>query len=235
MRHFDLGEWADFARGVVDEERKAAMNSHLDGGCESCGKVANLWGQVIEIGRRESAYEPPEDALRNAKQTVRFHLPKESIQYMTPASKLLFDSYLQPQWAGVRSSESNVRQLLFESGDFHVDIRIEPIEDKVKVALIGQVLDASNLGGQIMAAPVTLLIGAHRVAETVTNQFGEFHLEFILQEGLQLGIRVPTGLELRVPVLVPIPVIADPETQHIDSKRITHILPRRKKSTRKKD
>jgi hypothetical protein len=235
MRHFDLGDWADFARGVVDEERKAAMNSHLDSGCDSCRKVANLWRHVNEIGRRESAYEPPEDTLRNAKAAVRFQMPKEDIQYMKIASKLLFDSQLQPQWVGVRSGESEVRQLLFESGDFNVDIRIELMEDTLKVALIGQVLNASNLEGQIMAAPVTLLSGIHRVAETVTNQFGEFRLEFILEEGLQLGILVPEGIELRVPVLVPIPGIADTETQNIDSKGIKYILPNRKKGTRKKD
>jgi hypothetical protein len=236
MRHFELGEWADFARGVVDEERKETMNSHLESGCKSCGKVLKLWQRVSAIGRHTSAYEPPENTVRNAKAAVRFHPRKESVKFLRQPSKLLFDSQLHPQWAGVRSNESSVRQLLFESGDFNVDIRIEPIEDTVKVALIGQVLNARDLESQFMTAPVSLLKGAHRVVETVTNQFGEFRLEFILQEGLQLGILVPEGIELRVPVLIPIPVVCNQESQDIDSKRIKHMLPRtKKKGTRKQD
>src|SRR5438034_9186745 len=67
MKHFALEDWADFARQVIDSERKAAMQRHLDEGCEDCRKAMLMWRNVSEISSREAAYQPPESSIRVAK------------------------------------------------------------------------------------------------------------------------------------------------------------------------
>jgi len=235
MRHFTLEEWADFARGLVEGEQRTAMHSHLDSGCKSCGAVLSLWQRVHGIARRELAYEPPTSAVRNSKAAFTLHRPPETHPKRIQRAKLLFDSFLQPQLAGVRSGDATVRQLLYGSGDYHIDIRIEPQEDSEKVSLVGQVLNANAVDQGLNSAPVVLLQAGRVRAETVTNRFGEFRLECDVKSGLQLRVRLPHGNELRVPVVEPTLTGDETKSQPSDSVEIKHILPGSKKRTGKKD
>ena len=235
MRHFTLEEWADFARGVVEGERRTAMHTHLDSGCKSCGAVLSLWHRVHNIARRELTYEPPASALRYSKAAFTLHRPPETHPKRAGRAKLLFDSLLQPQLAGVRSGDATVRQLLYGSGDYHIDIRIEPQEDSEKVSFVGQVLNANDVDQGLNSAPVVLLQAGRVRAETVTNRFGEFRLECDLESRLQLRVRLPHGNELRVPVLDTTFAEDERKSQPSDSVEVKHILPGSNKRTRKKD
>jgi hypothetical protein len=232
MLHFTLDDWADFARDIVERGKEAAMKGHLESGCRSCAGVLSLWQRIHKIGRRESAYEPPESAVRNSKATFAFHMASKSGPMQGVRVKLLLDTFLQPELAGVRSREFAVRQLLYGSGDYQIDIRIEPQEDSDKVALVGQVLNAGDVENYIDRAAVTLFQAGRVRAESFTNRFGEFRLECELESGLQLRVRLSHGTELRVPVLEPtLPEDGD-KLQPSESIEIKHLLPARKKRTR---
>jgi hypothetical protein len=235
MRHFTLEDWADFGRGVVEGERRTAMQSHLDSGCKSCAAVLSLYQRVHTIARREPAYEPPAGAVRDSEATFALHRPRETDPNRAERAKLLFDSFLQPQLAGVRSGGARVRQLLYGTGGYQIDIRIEPQEDSEKAVLVGQVLNADDVDQGLNAAHVTLFHAGRARAETMTNRFGEFRLECDLESGLQLRVRLPHGTELRVPVLEPTLAEDESKSQPSDSIEIKHILPGSKKRTRKKD
>ena len=235
MGHFTTEEWADFARGVVEGELRTAMHSHLDSGCKPCKAIVNLWERVLKIARRELAYEPPASAVRYSKATFALQRHTETTRpNRADRAKLLFDSFLQPQLAGVRSGEITVRQLLYAAGDYHIDIRIEPQEDSDLVALIGQVLNADDVDQRLDESPVALLQAGRVRAETVTNCLGEFRLECDLESGLQLRVRLPQGTELRVPVLEPTLAEDENKSQPSESIEIKHIFPGRKKRTRTK-
>ena len=234
MRHFTLEDWADFGRGVVEGEQRTEMHSHLDIGCEPCGAVLNLWQSVHRIGGRESAYEPPSRAVRYSNAMFALDRQPETHPKEAKRVKLFHDSFLQPYLAAVRSGENRVRQLLYSAGDYYMDIRIEPQEDSVKVALLGQVLNGDDVDQHLSAAPVALLQAGRVRAETVTNCFGEFRLECDLESGLQLRVRLPQGTELRVPVLEPNLEEDEKKSQFLESIKIKHLLPGRKKRTRTK-
>ncbi len=234
MTHFTLEDWADFARGVVEGERRTAMKNHLDSGCKSCSQVASLWQRVHGIARRESAYEPPEIAIRNSKAMFGTRRKQERVPKRALRVKLLFDSYLQPQFAGVRSAGTTARQLLYGTGDYQIDIRIEPQEDSEKVALVGQVFNANDVDQYLERTRVTLFQAGKLRAETATNRFGEFRLECDLKAGLQLRVALPEGTELRVPVVEPTVAESKNKPQSTDSIKVKHILPGTNKRTRKK-
>jgi hypothetical protein len=229
-----LGEWADFARDVIEGQRRTEMMRHLERGCKSCSAVVSLWQHTHKIARRDLAFEPPESPVRNSKATFALHMASKSRLKRAVCARLLLDSFLQPQLAGVRSSEITARQLLYGSGDYHIDIRIEPQEDSDKVALVGQVLNAADVGSYIDRAPVILFQAGRVRTETLTNCLGEFRLECELGSGLQLRIRLPNGTELRVPVLEPTHTGDENNSQSTESAEIKNILPGRKKRTRAK-
>jgi hypothetical protein len=228
MRHFTLDDWTDFARNIVERGKGTAMKGHLEAGCTSCAAVVSLWQRVYMMAGRELAYEPPEGAVRRSKATFSLHMASKNRPKRGVRAKLLFDSFLQPQLAGVRSSEIAARQLLYGAGDYHIDIRIEPQEDSDKVALVGQVLNAADVENYIDQAPVILFQAGRVRAESLTNCLGEFRLECDLESGLQLRIRLPQGTELRVP-LVELTLDEDENNlQPSESIEIKHILPGRK-------
>ena len=210
------------------------MQNHLDSGCKPCEAMLNLWERVHRIARRELAYEPSASAVRHSKATFALQRQPETHTKRAEIAKLLFDSFLQPQLAGVRSGEITVRQLLYAAGDYHIDIRIEPQEDSEKVALIGQVLNADDVDQRLDDSPVALLQAGRVRAETVTNCLGEFRLECDLESGLQLRVRLHHGTELRVPVLEPTLSEDGNMSEPSESIEIKHLLPGRKKRTRTK-
>lgn len=230
MKHFSLTEWADFARRVVGSDGKGAMQAHLDSGCTQCGEALRTWKRVREIARRERSYEPPESATR----TVKSLLPIHGRPGKASLVRLLFDSFQSPATAGVRSTVTTYRQMLYGVGTYRIDLRMEPQMDSDRVLLVGQILNAVDpvkTGAQI---PVTLLCGSRILAKSQTNALGEFHLECSLEGHLQLRLALPRARNVRIPVLVPSESAIPGLLESIDSKDINVIPVRKGRSTRKR-
>lgn len=229
MRHFSLEQWADFARGVVGEDKKAAMQTHLQSGCKPCAKILGTWTRVRKAATREKAYQPPESAVRTVKGLGAIHIPAK-----TSLARLLFDSSSNPIAAGVRSASTVARQLLYGVGVYRIDLRMEPEMDCDKVSLVGQILNSADPAKHATAVPVILLKGRKVLAESYTNGFGEFHLQCDLERGLQLLLTLPNGAEVRIPLVEPAKVVAPRDTEAFESYRVTGASSRKPKSTRKR-
>jgi hypothetical protein len=234
MKHYAIEKWADFARDAMREEEKKEMRSHLESGCGKCAKIFGTWKQVHAAALRESAYQPPDSVVRMVKGLGVIHGLGKARPAKSPIAELLFDSFRTPMLAGVRSSSVTARQLLFGVGDYRLDLRIEPQDDSDKVALLGQILNSSQPDQAIDVVPVVLRRGNKILAEAMTNQFGEFQLEFDLVSSLQLEAGLPHGQVLRVPLVEPVSETATKLPEVDDSNGVTKILRATKKSTRKK-
>ena len=200
MKHFSLEEWADFARNVVRQDLKKAMETHLESGCKKCAKAFELWRRVTDVARRQSAQEPPESTVRTAKGMYLLHGFRRPPSKKATLAELLFDSFGAPLAAGVRSATAANRQLLFGAGDYRVDVRIEPQEDSDRVSLVGQVLNTSHPEERLASAPVVLSTGGKVVSRCLTNQFGEFHLQCGPERKYQLRVELPGRAALAVPL-----------------------------------
>jgi hypothetical protein len=229
MRHFSLEDWADFARDVAKGDQKAVMQTHLESGCKPCAKVLGTWTRIREAATREKSYQPPESAVRTVKGLGAIHIPAK-----TSLARLLFDSSSNPIAAGVRSAATVARQLLYGVGAYRIDLRMEPQMDSDKVSLVGQILNSADPAKHAAAVPVVLLKGRKVLAEAHTNGFGEFHLQCDLEGSLQLRLTLPHGSEVRIPLVEPAKATAAQSLEGLESSRVTGIVSRRRKSTRKR-
>jgi len=234
MRHFSLEKWTDFARDVVGQVEKNAMQNHLETGCKECAKVFGTWKRIHEAARRESAYSPPESVVRTVKGLGAIHGLGRVSRMKSPLPQLLFDSSRSPLPAGVRSQGSAAQQLLYGLNNYRIDLRIQPQEDSDKVAVVGQILDSSDPDRAIGILHVVLRKGKKIIAESVTNRYGEFHLECDLENCLQLHAGLPHGQVVQIPLVEPIAENVPEAPEAIDSYGVRKILKRAKKSTRKK-
>lgn len=201
-RHFTVEELADFARKTGPEDRLKAMKQHLEL-CGRCAEAANTLRRVSEAAHRLAAAEPPEAAVRVAKALYSAYKPEKTASLKSLVAELLFDSSLVPLQAGVRSSGSTPRQLLFGSGGYRVDLRIEPQDDADRVSLLGQVLHASDPSRNLGAVSVILIEGRRVLAKSLTNHLGEFQLACDLTPRLELRVLLPDS-PVSIPLVEPL-------------------------------
>ena len=232
MQHYSQEDWTDFARDVAAKGKKAEMQSHLETGCKPCNKAYGIWQRVSQAAQREAAYEPPQAAVQTVKGMGVIHglgkAPKKSLSLV----QLLFDSFQSPIQAGVRSSAATARQLLYGAGNFRIDLRMEPQADSEKVALVGQVLNAVDPSQSTTPIPVVLFKGTKILSVSRTNAFGEFHLECELDTDLKLHFRIPSEMEVWIPLVNPASTTAAPETA--DPTGVKGLIKKVKKSTKGK-
>jgi len=231
MQHYSLEDWADFTRNVAGDAKKLAMQSHLETGCKPCTKLYTLWQRVDVAARRESTYEPPETVVRTVKGMGAIHGIPSPRRTGSRVAELLFDSFRSPMQAGVRSTAATARQLLYGAGDYRIDVRMEPQMDSEKVTVVGQVLNAVDPAKQSPSFPVILFKGKKIVSVSQTNSFGEFNLECELVDDLKLHLKVPSEMDVWIPLVNPTVEI---NQESSESKGVKGLIRKVRKSTKGK-
>ena len=207
MGHYNIGEWTDFVRGLVSEPLRQQMEHHLLENCQECRGMTAFLQQVSGLAESEMTYNQAGATLSGAARSVFGHTTGEPSRRRiastleTLLARLTFDNagHLQP--AGVRGHRPLSRQLLFEAGDYSIDLRLDRERESMKVILVGQVASQKDPLLQLARLPVFVMEGKKVVSETASNQFGEFSLEFVPRRNLRLCVQVTqAGLQLEVPL-----------------------------------
>lgn len=114
---------------------------------------------------------------------------------------LVFDSFLEPTLAGIRSSKPTSRQLRYESDSLVADLSLEWQRDSQQVTLMGQVLDSAKGEPQLGGVPIMIQGDSGLIRISRANEWGEFQFEFESEPGITLEIK--TGENLWVSVGLP--------------------------------
>lgn len=198
-RHFDITEWADYARDLVSGEQKEQMTAHLRSGCSKCEKLNELLSRFAQVCQRESGYEIP----RHVEQSVKAFAalgkePRRSALERLWAS-LVFDSRNDPLPVGVRGTHQISRHVLYQAGDFSVDLRFEHEKGSASMVLVGQIANQTAPEDPLANLPVILLSGDREVSRSISNHFGEFQMEYVPESDLRLLVPMESrGQELEV-------------------------------------
>lgn len=199
MQHFSTQHWIDFARKTALAEQQEMMQKHLNTGCKDCAEELGRWTRVAEFGIKETENQPPEAIVRKMKMAMG-KSPERARNRMREIAELIFDSYLQPQMAGVRSTAATPRQLMYRAGDVLIDMRLESQSDPDRFTVMGQVLRSLQEKQAMQEVPIYLLSGSDELAQTSTNQFGEFFLEHEAGKDLQISLEVSNQKEVFIPL-----------------------------------
>ena len=198
MKDYTIAEWIDFTRGVTGEKETARMRAHVRE-CEECRKVMEFCIKLARTCGSMAAKAVPASSERLAvaifpRQAAlprrRFRIPLE----------LVFDSFAAPVRAGVRSSWELGFQALYQGGDYSLDFRVEPGPPQGRATIIGQVLNRKAPDADMGGFGVYLKAGKAVIAQTRSNRFGEFQMEYGERKGLRLNIELADGQELEAPL-----------------------------------
>lgn len=187
MRHFDITEWTDYARELVDETRRRQMSEHLEA-CSTCHDTLGSLRLVADTAAEESKCSPPDWAVRSVHAFFSAQLPQTAREPKKLATRLAFDSALAPAPAGVRSLESGSRHVVYYAQEFAISLQMDFTERKREIELGGEILHRQS--GAVNSVPALLLSGDKVVARSVTGELGEFFMRSSADTSLRLCLMV---------------------------------------------
>jgi len=190
MRHFSLENWADFANQNVSAEERTSMERHLEMGCSQCTHVVAEWQSLKRFAVQESHNDAPADVVSFVKAAFKTLKPLRAPSMVATLAQLAFDSFRQPVLAGVRSGSADSRCLLYRAGPVLIDLNLNLTHSSGHIALQGQVMNSETRAKGIEEIPVLLQSGQETIAQTQTNEFGEFQLECDARKSLQISVEV---------------------------------------------
>ena len=117
--------------------------------------------------------------------------------------ELLFDTFVQSNSEGTRTTVVSARQLLFRIGAVFVDLEVGCEANSDRASLIGQMLDSSNPGHPPAGVPITLLDRGRNIASTSSNDNGEFQFQFAMKRNLKLSVAVNPESPVHLPISRP--------------------------------
>ncbi len=191
MEHFTTEKWIDFVNQAVTANENQLMVKHLKQGCKRCEKAVSLWQRVRQSAVKEEKYQPPEEIVRLAKAAFAGAVLTARRKGKESRIKLLFDSFLQPVFAGARSAGTGTRQMLYRADPFQIDVQIEAKSSGNRLVVTGQLMDLSNPAIVSQDVRVALSNMRGNVTHAVTNQFGEFSTEVENTGDLQITFDSP--------------------------------------------
>jgi hypothetical protein len=188
--HFTEADWVAFAQGQGDPEHRTEVARHLESGCVACERTVRLWAALLSVADQQTT----EGSLKAAIRQVSRRFAREGKRVGEAASRavaLVFDSFHEPQLAGVRASGLSPRHLLYKAGHYTIKLQVEPAAGADRISIVGQILNEDDPTGVLRHIAVRALKGSRTLERTLTNELGEFHLEPDSSEKLRLSIDVP--------------------------------------------
>lgn len=172
------------------------LSAHLATDCSACAETRNWYESLKAVMASDDSCEPPPWVLKRAIRMfeVERARPRLVERVGQKIAALLFDSLTRPAVAGVRSTETANRQLLYRAGDYSIDLQVAP-SDQSHADLIGQILKEGETAFQSVAGlALSLSRKDETVCSIVTNEMGEFKIKAIQQGEYDLNVVTPEGL-----------------------------------------
>src|SRR5262249_14093023 len=200
MNHYAIDQWVDFSRKLIGEEETARMRAHLASGCRECGQLSDFTTKLARTCEGLLAVDVPESAMRLARAIFPLRVPSRPGRGNRLPIELIFDSFLAPAPAGLRATWQVGWQGLYRAGDCSVDLRIEPELKSSRASVIGQITNHMMPEENMSNLPASLRLGDQTIAETVSNRFGEFQMEYEERAQLKLCIHLADSNIIQVPL-----------------------------------
>ena len=176
------------------------MEAHIQDGCAKCLQLSAFTTKLTATCAHVVADVVPESTVRLARAIFPVRVHDRPTRGNRLPVELIFDSFMMPAPAGLRATWQVGWQGLYRAGDCSVDLRIEPELKTSRAAVIGQITNHVTPELEMADLPVCLRSGKLVVAETLSNRFGEFQMEYDQQAQLKLFIRLRDAKNIQVPL-----------------------------------
>ena len=186
--HLEQASIVDLARGMGG----GAAEAHL-AGCDSCRARIAVWTQLAVAARTDRRQTPPETTVQRVLDLARRLRPTAG-----PLKLLSLVWPAAPVPAGVRGADPP-GPVVYEADGVAVDVHVRQGLAR-RTVIVGQITDSSEPGHRLSDVPVLLLDGEEVAVRSLSNAWGEFHLEHRASDELRLEVALGGGRTLQVPL-----------------------------------
>jgi hypothetical protein len=184
----------DYLDGKLTPAETERVAAHLASDCAACAETRAWYERVRAVAASDDTVAPPAWVF---KQAVRIfdtaRRPRLAERIGQAIATLVFDSFARPQLAGIRSTETANRQLLYRAGDYSIDLQVAP-STEASGDLIGQVLREGEATFESVAnLPLEIARGNQLFYATVTDEMGEFKISDVDYGIYDLRIELADG------------------------------------------
>lgn len=116
--------------------------------------------------------------------------PQRALRRVTKVARLVLDTFLQPLPAGIRYSQPDTRQLVYEAQDLTADVAFERQADSNRTTLLGQIIRTNEPKISLNGVSVVLKSRRGPLGVRMTNEAGEFAFEFQNERSVSLEVEV---------------------------------------------
>jgi len=193
MKHFKAVECSDLVNHAASDIRRRALGEDRGTRPKRYVETVAPWQKLARAAAFEANYQPSAETVRVVKAafaTAGFAARRQETRGLI---QQLYDSFSHPAPAGIRSAGMRIRQMLYRAEPYQIDLHIELQQERNRLVISGQLVDLSHPEMVGRDVRVTLSDGRESVANTVTNQFGEFRGEIENSGDLELSLVAPTG------------------------------------------
>ena len=182
-------------------EEREQLQAHLSADCLECRRTLEMWSLLLQQARNERSYQPSDKDVKLAKKAYKRKAKRLLALGPFESARIVFDSFLQPSMATVRSASQATRQLVYEAGALVIDVNLQTEVESSHTILLGQILSQEQPELSGSAIPVTLRSGSQELQRTAAGLQGEFEFLLRSEPDLNLWIEAPD----HEPIYVPLP------------------------------
>ena len=190
MRHITSEGLINYVEGRVSEREKSVVEDHLSA-CKDCSELKEELQSLVFRLREDASFEPPAELVQWGINLFQPVIRPETGGLPKFIASLVFDTYDQPMFAGMRRVGTPPRQLLFRAGAVDIDVKIEAMEANDRITLVGQVLSSATKFFD--NTPVKLESHGMVRYRTQTNVVGEFSFDEVPKDTYHLSVDLPEG------------------------------------------
>jgi hypothetical protein len=185
MTHYTRREWINYVRQTVTDEQRAAMAQHLSTGCGTCAQdVVTSTEITFSLGSDDT--------------TATYKDDQTASEYWGAIAATIYDSYVDESGAGTRGLGDTARYLLFQVGPLQIDVCLKRKDRTSFATMTGQIADTRQSEPQLSGTVVRIMNGAALLAETRTNKFGEFSIDYDAEKTPKICLRIAQQREVTI-------------------------------------
>jgi hypothetical protein len=193
MKRTTFQDWIDFVRGVAPDTQRRAMQELLALAEPEALRLHRL-AETLAVTADDWATPSPVPTAVTERAVGMFSVaePMPVLSLPMLPLRLILDSFLVPQAAGLRTSGQLHRDLVHQAGPLQLSLRVEQEPETELMAVVGQLQHEDNSTASVAGRPVFVFQKEKMVARTLSGDNGEFQMEFSGRQPLRLIV----GLDL---------------------------------------
>ena len=184
----------DYLDGKLPAVEAGRIRAHLSSDCAACAETRTWYERVREVAASDNTVAPPTWVFKRATRifdTAR--RPRLAERIGEAVARLVFDSFARPQLAGIRSTETANRQLLYRAEDYSIDLQVAATNE-ARSGLLGQVLrEGEEKFESVANRRLALMCEGEPFYSTITDERGQFHFRSVKHGAYDLRIEVADG------------------------------------------